>query len=215
MESRTLIGRLLSPAGFGLVLILFLTPFLTVSCDATGAATVTSTFTGIDLVVGGAPDMSGESVTDDVEQQLAEALDDQGELDLDFFALFSAIAVMAGMGCALLRDRVTRYGGATALAAAAGIMITAAVLRAPGRLTTATQELFGGSDVAVTTALRLRFGFWLTITVLALLAAGNAVALLQARRTPAPAAAAAPADETEPVADEEPQRSSLDGMWDS
>ena len=215
MESRTLIGRLLSPAGFGLVLILFLTPFLTVSCDATGASTVTSTFTGIDLVIGGAPDMSGESVTPDVEQQLAEALDDQGELDLDIFALFSAIAVMAGMGCALLKDRMTRYGGAAALAAIAGILITAAVLRAPGRLATATQELFGGSDVPVTTTLGLRFGFWLTITVMALLAAGNGVALLQARRAPAPAAPAPPPSTEPEPHEEEPQRSSLDGMWEN
>ena len=32
MNQRTLLDRLLSPAGFGLVLLLFLLPFATVSC---------------------------------------------------------------------------------------------------------------------------------------------------------------------------------------
>jgi len=34
MNQRTLLGRLLSPAGFGLVLIFFLLPFTTVSCGS-------------------------------------------------------------------------------------------------------------------------------------------------------------------------------------
>ena len=64
MNPRTLIDRLLSPAGFGFVLLLFLLPFLTVSCgvnpgEASANVEQSFSFTGVDLLVGGAPDITG------------------------------------------------------------------------------------------------------------------------------------------------------------
>ena len=63
MRPSTLAGRLWSPAGFGLVFIFFLLPFLTVSCGD-GNRRIDSTFNGVDVVVGGAPAGRGGGGTD-------------------------------------------------------------------------------------------------------------------------------------------------------
>ncbi len=72
MNQRTLIDRLLSPAGFGLVLLLFLIPFATVSCGV-GDERVDATFTGLDLVVGGNPSISGPNIDAESEQAIQQA----------------------------------------------------------------------------------------------------------------------------------------------
>ena len=62
MTPRSLVDRLLSPAGFGLALLLFLLPFATVSCSAAEEGIpvhLDYTYTGLDLVTGGGPDIDG------------------------------------------------------------------------------------------------------------------------------------------------------------
>ena len=143
MNQRTLLSRLWSPAGFGLVLLLFLLPFLTVSCG--GEQRIDSTFTGMDLIIGGAPDMAGPEVDDDVEAEFA-ALFAQ-DLDADPFAALAALAVIAGMGVGLLRRRLLRHGLSAALALVAGCLVTTAVLRAPERARTAWDNFAESADL--------------------------------------------------------------------
>ena len=69
MNQRTLLDRLLSPAGFGLVLLFFLLPFVTVSCGVDNDK-ISANFTGVDLLVGGPPDITGHDVDADAAAQL-------------------------------------------------------------------------------------------------------------------------------------------------
>ena len=54
MNQPTLLGKLLSPAGFGLVVLMFFLPFVAVSCG-TDPHRVTATFNGLDMVTGNGP----------------------------------------------------------------------------------------------------------------------------------------------------------------
>jgi hypothetical protein len=182
VKTNTLAGRLLSPAGFGLVLILFLTPFVTVSCTVE-SATVDSTFTGIDLVTGGTPDLTGPGVNNEFVQEVDALFAD--ELDTDAWALLSAIFVMFGMIAGLLRDRVARFAVSAGLASLAAVLAAVAVFRAPGRAD-AIRQVFSEQDTPVTVTVRPAYGFWLALGALAVLAVGSVVALIREKRNPTP-----------------------------
>jgi hypothetical protein len=182
VKSNTLVGRLLSPAGFGLVLILFLLPFVSVSCSVQ-SATIDSTFTGIDLVTGGTPDMTGPGVNDEFTQEVNALFAD--ELDTDPWALLAAILVMFGMIAGLLRDRLARFGVSAALATVAAALAAVAVFRAPGRAD-AIRQVFSEQDTPVTVIARPAYGFWLALAALAVLAVGSVVALIREVRNPTP-----------------------------
>ena len=124
MNERTLTGRLLSPAGFGLVLIFCLLPFLTVSCGTAGE-TITSTFTGVDMVIGGEPDITGPGIDAGAEDELRALVTDK--LDLEPLALLAVLVLFAGMGVSLVRDQRLRHGLATAIAVAAGALFTGGI----------------------------------------------------------------------------------------
>jgi hypothetical protein len=177
MNQRTLLARLWSPAGFGLVLLLFLLPFLTVSCG--GEQRIDSTFTGMDLIIGGAPDMTGPEVNEEVEAEFA-ALFAQ-DLDADPFAILGALAVIFGMGVGLARRRLLRHGLAAALALVAGCLITTAVLRAPGRAEKAWQNFAESADLVeqITPVTTIRFGYWAVMVVLAGLLVAHAWATVR------------------------------------
>jgi hypothetical protein len=185
MSQRTLAGKLLSPAGFGLVLIFCLLPFLTVSCG-TQTETIDSTFTGVDLVIGGPPDITGPGVDAGAEQELRDLFADR--MDLEPLALLAALLLFAGMGVSLVRDRRLGHGLAIALALGAAALLTGAVLRAGPRVDDALTELNEGNDLpeALSWDVHLQYGFWLAMAALVGLAAGHAVALVRTRGQPAP-----------------------------
>jgi hypothetical protein len=180
VKTNTLAGRLLSPAGFGLVLILFLLPFVNVSCTVE-SATVESTFTGIDLVVGGTPNLSGPGVNAEFVQEVDALFAD--ELKTDVWALLSAILVMFGMIAGLLRDRIGRFGVSAVLAGLAAALASVAVFSAPGRAET-IRRVFSEQDIPVTVTVRPAYGFWLALGTLAVLTVGSVVAVAQERRRP-------------------------------
>jgi hypothetical protein len=182
VKTNTLAGRLLSPAGFGLVLILFLLPFVSVSCSVQ-STTVESTFTGIDLVTGGTPDLTGPGVNEEFVQEVDALFAD--ELDTDVWALLSAVLVMFGMIAALLRDRLARFGVSAALAVLAALLVAVAVFRTPGRAD-AIRQVFSDQDTPVTVTVRPAYGFWLALATLAVLAVGSVVALIRELRNPTP-----------------------------
>jgi hypothetical protein len=180
MNQRTLLDRLWSPAGFGLVLLLFLFPFLTVSCGA--EQPIESTFTGLDLVIGGSPDITGPGVDADVENEFTALF--AKDLNADVYAIIASLAVLAGMAAGLLRVRFLRHAAAAGLALVAGCLITVAVLRGPDRAETAWRTFADSAGLLEDIAPRteIRYGFVLTVVVLGILLVANAVEVVRTLR---------------------------------
>jgi hypothetical protein len=181
MKQRTLIGRLLSPAGFGLVLIFFLLPFLTVSCGS-GDSKIQSSFTGLALATGGDPSVAN---TEPLKAgQLVAIFADS--LHPEPLMLLAALAVFAGMAVAFLRDRVTHHGASLVLAILACGLLVAEIRHAPSRIIAVLATV--GSDSGPTTpvgwTMRPQFGFWLATGALVVLAASHASALVRATQRP-------------------------------
>lgn len=192
MNQRTLLGRLLSPAGFGLVLIFFLLPFATVSCGDAGS-TVRATFTGVNLAVGSLPDVTSPDADAESANELAQLVTD--EVDLEPLALLAALAALTGVVVAAARRPRIRFGAAAALAVAATALIVGAISRVPGHVDEFLRKVGGaeGMPAGMTSATQTRYGFWLALITLVGLAAGNGFALLRAQH-----AADAPVPPAEP-----------------
>jgi hypothetical protein len=165
MNQRTLLDRLLSPAGFALVLLLFFLPFFTVSCGVADEH-VNSTFTGFDFIIGGAPHIVGPGVDADSEKELAALF--SGSYNADPFAIVAAVLIFAGMVVGLINTRLVRTGVSAGLAALGAIAITVALLRAPGRVDAAmnTFRASAQSSDVIDTSSHLAYGFWLVVVLL-------------------------------------------------
>ena len=185
MNQRTLLGRLLSPAGFGLVLIFFLLPFATVSCG-NSAEQVQATFSGLDLAIGGLPEVTTPDSDPASAEQVAQLVVQVS--DLEPLALLAALAVLAGMAVAALPRVRIRHGAAVALAAIAAGLMVAAIARAPGRVNEFLRQLAGAEELpaGAISSTSTRYGFWLAVFTLAGLVVGNGLALLRARRCTGP-----------------------------
>jgi len=204
MDQRTLLNRLLSPAGFGLILLLFLLPFVTVSCaptaiDGAPGDKVDATFTGADMLVGGAPDFSGAGIDADAQQELVLLFERQ--YDSEPLAIVAAMLIFIGMATALLRTGRVRHLAAAAIALLAAVFLVGAIMRAIDRLQHVNARDVVGADADLPAGVaEARYGFWLALVGLIVLAVSHAVALLRARRhpvaAPAPASAPVEADET-------------------
>lgn len=203
MNPRSLADRLLSPAGFGLVLLLFLLPFVTVSCgssDAQSPFTVDYTFTGLDLVTGGPPEISGTVPGDDGSPMTVDgASEDDGFAEtvgrpIQPLAVVAALGLLAGLigGFVLpitLRGRVT---GAIALAVVA-LLVVEVLAIVPGR---AAEELAKTlPEPGLVTHTRPAIGFYLAIAVLLALLLRE---FISARQPFGPAGASPLTDSTGP-----------------
>ena len=183
MTSRTLVDRLLSPAGFGLALLFFLLPFVTVSCGAeihneplNGTYTYAVTFTGLDLATGGAPDIA---LTSDENGQVATERADAAtvaEFEGQFgsfhpaqpLAIIAALLVLAGMVTSLVLPQHLRgpVAGAAAIAAIA-LTMTQVLLVAPAQAAHAYASAESPApEVPFSLHTRPAFGFYLTIALL-------------------------------------------------
>jgi hypothetical protein len=213
MNQRGFIDRLLSPAGFGLVLLFFVLPFVTMSCSASSPASPNgpkfgfeATFTGVDLLVGGSPDLT-ELVGDNVGGPTSEEDTQAEEAAFDdrygkYFppqpvALAAAAVIFAGMIIALLLPPARRAWPSVAAAVVGAVLLAIEIFAvAPtiadhavadelGDLSSPdiTQGL-GGLEHGTTPAI----GFWSVIVVLLGLAGWQAYVALH------PAAPAGEAD---------------------
>jgi hypothetical protein len=195
MNQRTLLDRLLSPAGFGLVLLLFLLPFATVSC---GVETehVDATFTGLDLMVGGEPSLSGTNIDDQSEAELTALFVDR--YDAEPLAILAAVLLLGGMAAALIRQRQLRSTVSAGIAAVVVVLLAVELfVRAPGKVGDAMAwfRAESGLQDPVTTSTSPAFAFWIAIVVLIGLAAWQGY---EAVRANGPAVAAGPPPDTSP-----------------
>jgi hypothetical protein len=191
MNQRTLIGRLLSPAGFGLTLLLFLLPFLSVSCGS-GQETAVGTFTGIDMVVGGEPDLVVSAMTDEEAQEAQRGIVAmfRDQLDAEPLAILAGLVILLAMAAGLVRERLARHALAIGLAVLATALLAGAVVRATSSVDEALRAISDQPDISAAYEVDLRYGFWLCVGLLAALAVGHGLALVRAWRAPPPAAPA-------------------------
>lgn len=203
MAPRSLVDRLLSPAGFGLALLLFLLPFATVSCGSTDEQspfTVDYTFTGLDLVIGGAPEIDGVLPDDDGSPMVvAGATDDAGFAQqfgqpVQPLAVVAALTLLVGMIAAFAAPVALRGRASAAAAIGAIVLLLVEVLAIlPGRAASELARTLPDPDL--TTHTRPAIGFYLTIAVAGALVVRE---FLVARRpaSSSPAAATVTTDNT-------------------
>lgn len=115
-------GRVFSPAGLVLAGLLFLAPFMAVSCDAPGgygraAPGGTTTYTGWDLATGGTPDVTEDRLLP-AAQRRDDVLAPQPLAGAVLVLVVIGVLVAAGVG----RAR-TRRGVVAALAAIAALFL--------------------------------------------------------------------------------------------
>jgi hypothetical protein len=197
MPPRTLISRLLSPTGFVLILLLFGLPFLAASCEAPqGDFEFSATFTGVDLVVGGQPDLV--SSVDDASEQRFDV-----PIPVQPLAIIAVVAILLGAGAALLRERLFRHAAGLGLAVLAAGTLAGAEIQALNALVDKYRPIVTDlvdAQIAGNEYVHTRPGFWLAFYALVALAVGHAVALLVAWRATSDAA---PAAEEQPPDDED------------
>ena len=180
MNQRTLLDRLLSPAGFGLVLLLFLLPFVTVSCGA-DTEKISANFTGVDFLVGGPPSISGNDIDADAAAQLVAIFDD--DYQIEPLAIVAAGLLFVGMLLALIPVARIRAWASTVVAGIALIVLAVVVfLRAPSRVDAAMDHFRAVANIEddITAATSGSYGFWLMVVVLVGLAVWNGFLALRA-----------------------------------
>jgi hypothetical protein len=191
------IGRGFSPTALILAGLCFLLPFVTVACDTPGgygraAPGGTTTYTGVDLVVGGEP---GVSPPDKVRPPAAGV---EAQLVPQPAAAVVLLLVVAATGFAIrVRDPRGRRAGVAALAvvAATALLVNQALVEAELAVRVGNQ-LTGAlpPGKALRDYIHTGPGFGLCLLLLILVAVVNAIGWWRAR--PRPALVAKPADET-------------------
>ena len=191
-----LASRLMSPAGFGLVLVLFfLLPFLSVSCDVPGSGTTGADYTGADLVGDAKPEWV---VPKDVDELLSvpdapdeSSIEDGLAAGVQLLGIALVVLAAGGMAAGLLPTLRARLLGSSVLAAAtlaaAIVTLTVALSNLRTDLLPPVREITDGDptltpDAVVDELLHVEAGFWLVALVSVMLVLGNVGALLLHRR---------------------------------
>ncbi|MBB4908030.1 hypothetical protein [Actinophytocola algeriensis] len=175
------LSRFASPAGFVLVLLLFfLLPFVSASCDVPGYGEAGTTYTGSHLVSGTDPEVPAElqDLADDPESPVA--LTDPPDPGVQLLAIGLAVLAAAGVLTALIPHLKARLLGGAALAAGTLVVTVVTMSVAQSNLQdsladwarqTGAAESQDGDRLrtAVTEVTHTEIGFWLMIVVLALI----------------------------------------------
>jgi hypothetical protein len=181
MNQRTLLGRLLSPAGFGLVLLLFLLPMATVSCSSEGE-TANASFTGLDIVIGGEPTITGTNLDPDGGAELSALFIDF--YDAEPLAIIAVVLLLVGMAAALIRRRQLRATVTAAIAAVALVLLALVVfVRAPAKVNAAMDwfRIEAQADQPLNTSISPTVFFWVAAAVLLALAAWQGYEAVRAK----------------------------------
>jgi hypothetical protein len=169
-------GRWFSFSGFVLVALLFLFPFVTVSCSAPGgygraAAGATTNYSGLDLAAGGSPSVDGALRPAERRQP--------DELPVQPVAALALLAVVAGaVVVAVVRAARPRRASAAGTAFAAAVLIGAAVASAQALVEARLREQLTVDMPADRTAadfVGVGGGAWLSVLVLGVLGIGNLI----------------------------------------
>lgn len=176
------LARLASPAGFALVLMLFfLLPFLSVSCDVPGYQDLDTRYTGSHLVSGVDPQIPDELRKLADEADAPAKLLDPPDTDVQVLAIVLAVFAAAGVVTGLLprlRLRLRLLG--TAAAASATLVMTIVTLAVAQsniqstlfdlmRETSVAEEKPDQLEAGIADLTHAEVGFWLMVVVLTLI----------------------------------------------
>jgi len=174
------LSRLVSPAGFGLVLLLFfLLPFVSVSCDVPGVGEAGVSYKGSHLVSGAEPTAM---VPGDLKELLGEATgantDDQPDPDVRLLAIVVAALAAVGVLTVLIPQLKARLFGGAAVAGATLVMTIVTMVVAQSNLETAVLAVAKETGAAETSPgmptaddladqmIHTEIGFWLVVVIL-------------------------------------------------
>lgn len=190
------LSRFASPAGFGLVLLLFfLLPFVSVSCEVPGYGEAGASYTGSHLVSGAKPEVPDElrELANDPETptELVEAPDP----GVQALAIVLAVLAAAGVLTVLVPGLKARLLSGAALAGATLVVTVTTMVVAQSNLESALvdgvrrsgvaeqQENLGRVESAVDEMIHSKIGFSLVLVLLVLIILVNgALGLFGARR---------------------------------
>ena len=195
MDRDALLRRLLSPAGFLLVMFCFLLPFVTVSCSSSGSnASTSGRFTGVDLVAGGPASIASNPEVRANLHPMSSAPGPSDALILEPMGrqplVAGALAVVAvGVLAAGLPWVWWRALAGAGVALIAGVFLIGGQVLARrtalDRTTTGLAGLTGDSSTPMTITVSNGSGFWLAISLLAFLAGSWLTILVrESRRRP-------------------------------
>ncbi len=185
------LSRVASPAGFALVLLLFLVlPFMSVSCEVPGVSEPLGLeYSGADLTFGSDPEVQ-------IPQELSELSEgsdspasvteeEPPDPGVQVLAIFTALFLLFGIGTVLIPRIKARLFGAAGIAGVALVLtvVTFAVAQSTletslldeARETGAAESIEGMPDVEsiISDTIRSETGFWLVVVGLVLLVLGN------------------------------------------
>jgi hypothetical protein len=176
----TRVARVGSPVTLALAFVLFLLPFLSVSCDAPGGygrvrAGGTTTYTGLDLAMGSLPSVENDHLRPAAEHQ-------SDDLGVQPLVAIAALGVLAAVVLPLVSARRRRLSVLLAALSAAVLVVGTLLARA-----TLVDRVAEQATVPFPTGksagdyVRWGIGFWI---VVALIALGAALGAIGARREP-------------------------------
>lgn len=173
-------ARFASPAGFGLVLLLFLLmPFLSVSCDVPDSGEYGAAYTGLDLATGATPELEGDEGLRATVAELVPGGDTTlPPAGVQGLAIVAVLLLLAGLLTPLLPR--LRAAAAVVLAVAVGVVAVVAQSQAQENVRAAVLERIPPADRspdfdrAADTLIQSDTGFWLVLSCLGMLAVLNA-----------------------------------------
>jgi hypothetical protein len=175
------LSRFASPAGFVLVLLLFfLLPFVSASCDVPGYGSAGATYKGSHLVSGTDPAVPDELKRLGEDPESPAALSDPPDPGVQLLAIGLAVLAAAGVLTALIPHMKARLlsGGVLAAATLVTTVVTMSVAQSNlqdsllswARETGAAESQDGDRlQTAVAEVTHTEVGFWLMVAVLALI----------------------------------------------
>jgi hypothetical protein len=178
------LSRLASPAGFALVLLLFFVlPFLSVSCDVPGYGEAGLNYTGTHLVTGAEPDPVIPAGLEDLTNDPSSGANIDAPAvgpGVQVLAIVLAVLAAAGLLTGLIPQVRARLFGAAATAGATLVVTVVTMVIAQSNfesaLLTETQNFDDGEQTAapgiadgIEEIVHTDVGFWLIVVVLALI----------------------------------------------
>jgi len=190
-------ARLVSPAGFALVLLLFLfMPFLSVSCDVSGTGSIGVGYNGAELAAGAHPQVEVPKGLEDMAAQLPGAPGSGKppvEPGVQVLAILVAVVLVAGAALPFVPRLVHQlkqrmFGGAAVAVVAGGLLITTQAVaqsNVTDQLADDARQV-GTDDVGP--IIHSEVGFWLCLVVLLVIALVSVGVVYQDRIFPKQAA---------------------------
>jgi hypothetical protein len=209
-------SRLVSPAGFALVLLLFLfLPFLSVSCEVPGMGSIGADYTGVGLATGADPAVDIPQDLQDMANELpgsstsSEPPPDPG---VQVLAIITGVVMLAGVALPfvpLFRRRMReRLFGTAAVAFVAGVLVVVTQVVAQSNLTSQlkndaqglSQDQVSMPDLnsVADQLIHTEVGFWLSLVGLALIALLSVGFVFKDKLVPKPALAGPPGAAADP-----------------